>query len=63
MKTPKVSGALRQVPDPMPTCAHFTHMTPLHYISKIWPTRVGLVYKNTIQVFIYKLAWAENWNR
>ena len=41
MKTPKTSGALRQAPDPMPTYAHFTHMTPLCYVEKIGQTRVA----------------------
>ena len=42
MKTPKASGALRRVPDPMPSYACFARLTPLRYIGKIGRTRVRL---------------------
>ena len=41
MKTPKASGALRLAPDPMPTYAHFTFMTPFCYTGKFGLTRVA----------------------
>ena len=43
MKTPKVSGALRQAPDPMPRYAHFAKpdSAPLRYVGKIGRTRAG----------------------